>query len=232
MKIAIVDDNPNDAAHLKTYVEEYFQETKEKYSIDVFQRGLNFLDQVKQLYDMVFLDIDMPVIDGLEVSKKLRGLDEEVDIVFVTNYASLAINGYEVSASGFLVKPVKKNSVYQIFEKYKSKYNRNKEPKKLLIKADGKYKVLRIEEIYYLEVMKHDVTIHAKDGDYIIRGVLRELEAELAPFDFAMCSNCYLVNLHYVDSLDTDNVYINDAVLSISKSRKKEFTKKFLESIS
>ncbi len=231
MKIAIVDDNPRDTERLKNEIDAYFKEKTLKYTIDLFERGLNFLDNVKQLYDVVFLDIDMPVIDGLEVSKKLRGLDHEVDIVFVTNYASLAINGYEVSASDFLVKPVKKVEVYHCIDKLIEKHNRHLKEKRLVVKSEGQYVVIKVNEIYYIEVMKHDVTFHTKRGDYVTRGVLRELENELSSFSFAMCSNCYLVNLNYVDSIDGDEVIVNKEALGISKSRKKEFMTKFFNSI-
>ncbi len=70
-----------------------------------------------------------------------------------------------------------------------------------------------------------------KDGDFTIRGSLKELEAELSPMDFAECSNCYLVNLRYVDSLSGDTCLVKGVELPISKTRKKDFTSKFLDSI-
>jgi CheY-like chemotaxis protein len=72
MKIAVVDDNPNDANHLLEALSSYEKWEDGKPEIEVFPRGIKFLDQFKQLFDVVFMDIDMPVMDGLEVSKKLR----------------------------------------------------------------------------------------------------------------------------------------------------------------
>ena len=231
MKIAVVDDNPNDANHLLEALSSYEKWEDGKPEIEVFPRGIKFLDQFKQLFDVVFMDIDMPVMDGLEVSKKLRELDNDIQIVFVTNYASLAINGYEVAASDFLVKPVTKDGVYRCLDKIQAKVQDKKKGKRIIVKVKHGYQAVNVAEIFYIEVMKHDVTFHCKDGDFTIRGSLKELEAELSPMDFAECSNCYLVNLRYVDSLSGDTCLVKGVELPISKTRKKDFTSKFLDSI-
>jgi DNA-binding LytR/AlgR family response regulator len=117
LNIAIVDDNQDDRTRLSTYVSEYLNLIGEKFTLSLYERGLNFLDDFKKLFNVVFLDIEMPVMNGLEVSKKLRELDANVSIIFVTNFGSLAINGYDVQALDFLVKPVKSLDVKECLKK-------------------------------------------------------------------------------------------------------------------
>jgi DNA-binding LytR/AlgR family response regulator len=117
LNIAIVDDNQDDRTRLSTYVSEYLNLICEKFTLSLYERGLNFLDDFKKLFNVVFLDIEMPVMNGLEVSKKLRELDANVSIIFVTNFGSLAINGYDVQALDFLVKPVKSLDVKECLKK-------------------------------------------------------------------------------------------------------------------
>jgi DNA-binding LytR/AlgR family response regulator len=112
-----VDDNQDDRTRLSTYVSEYLNLICEKFTLSLYERGLNFLDDFKKLFNVVFLDIEMPVMNGLEVSKKLRELDANVSIIFVTNFGSLAINGYDVQALDFLVKPVKSLDVKECLKK-------------------------------------------------------------------------------------------------------------------
>jgi DNA-binding LytR/AlgR family response regulator len=104
-------------SRLSTYVSEYLNLIGEKFTLSLYERGLNFLDDFKKLFNVVFLDIEMPVMNGLEVSKKLRELDANVSIIFVTNFGSLAINGYDVQALDFLVKPVKSLDVKECLKK-------------------------------------------------------------------------------------------------------------------
>ena len=96
--VSIVEDSEKDARRLKKYVERYAEELGEIVEINLHWDGLDFLKSYKLDADLVFLDIEMPLFNGLEVSQKLREIDRDVNIVFVTNMAQYALKGYKVGA--------------------------------------------------------------------------------------------------------------------------------------
>lgn len=230
LKVAILDDTIGDIERLKNLLIQYSNNHFHQITVDVFNRGIIFLDNVKKMYDIVFFDIDMPVINGLEVAKKLREYDDKVAIVFVTNLASLAINGYEVNALDFLVKPVSYNQLEMILDKCIKKKMSFKS-KRIMIKIKNGYKAIETDKIMYVEVKKHDLIFNTSEGIFETRGVLKELEKNLENKKFVKCNSCYLVNLDYVNSIVGDDVIIKNEKLQISRSKKKEFIEAFLDNL-
>ena len=105
-KVAIVEDDRVASDTLKEYIERFAAEKNEKIEAEVFEDGLKFIGGYKPVYDIVFMDVVMPGINGIETAKKLREIDNGVVLVFITSMAQYAINGYEVDAADFLLKPV------------------------------------------------------------------------------------------------------------------------------
>ena len=106
VRIAIVEDTQTDSKTLMRYVKEYTRLVNVEVEISVFDNAVKFLDKYTPKFDIVFMDIEMPYINGMEASKKLRELDQKVILIFVTNLAKYAIKGYEVQAFDFVVKPI------------------------------------------------------------------------------------------------------------------------------
>ena len=104
--IAIVDDDENIRQQLQSYLKKYTENFGEDFVVSEFSIPEAFLTNYKSNYDVVFMDIDMPGMNGLQAAKRLRELDEKVVLIFVTNLAQYAIKGYEVAATDFVVKPV------------------------------------------------------------------------------------------------------------------------------
>ena len=106
MKIAVVDDSPRDLQLIKGYVERYFKEKGGDYQVWTFENGLDFLDEEKLSFDIVFMDVEMPHLNGIETARNFRKRDKMAVLVFITNMAQYAIHGYEVDAIEYMVKPV------------------------------------------------------------------------------------------------------------------------------
>ena len=229
LKIALVDDNELDAKRLETAILQHLADLDVKVSIDLFTRALNFIEDKRNVYDVIFLDIDMPFMSGMECAHKLREEGNKVPIIFETNYSSLAIDGYSVNALGFIVKPVKQEDVNDVLDKLLDKMKDEADETKIVIKVKSGYQSIALNEIKYIEVNIHDIFYHCKNGIYQSRGVLKEIEKEFPSEKFVGCSNCYLVNLDAIDSIVKNDVKIGDEYLKISKNKKKAFIQAYLK---
>lgn len=228
LKAAIVDDSETDRAHLRSLLETYGNGIH--IAVEEFHSGNSFLDKVKLGFDLVFFDIDMPEMDGITLANRLRAIDKDILIVFVTNLGSYALQGYAVNAFDFLVKSIAKEDVQRTIERA---IERKREPdqRKILLKIHGGYQALLVSEIIYVEIRGHDLTFHATSGEFSSKGGLREVEEELSASRFARCNNCFLVNLDFVQAIEKDEVVLPNGRLPISRNKKKEFVTRFLEGI-
>lgn len=229
INIAIVDDNELDASRLENSIISYCKNNNIPFNINKCSRAINFLEEFDDSYDCIFLDIDMPIMDGMECAYKIREKSPKVNIIFETNYSSLAIRGYGVSALGFLVKPVKQVDVDNILEKVLNELEKEKDETKIVIRVKSGFQTIRLSEIKYIEVDMHDIYYHCVNGDYLSRGVLKDIEISINSEKFAKCSNCYLINLDYVESIIKDDVKIDNKLLKISRNKKKQFINAYLK---
>lgn len=229
MKIAIVEDNKTHSDTLVDYIHKYADETKSVFKVSTFSDGLYFLDSYKSGFDIVFLDINMPFIDGLETAKRLRQIDRYTCLIFITEHASYAINGYEVKAFDFILKPVEYFKFRSKFTKAIEMVNRN-DLGKICLKAKDFIRMIKIMDICYVESVKHKIIYHLLNEDLELWDTLDYVESILPVDFFARCGKSYLVNLTYVDSVKGNEVYLcNNAILPISKLKKKEFVKRLTD---
>lgn len=158
LRIAICDDDVSVTAKIEDLIYQY--EHSNEFECDVYYGGKSLYDAIKtgELYDLIFLDIEMPNMDGIETAQQIRNVDKNALIIFVTSYTEYAIAAFEVKAFRFLQKPIQN----EIFEKYyneairtivkKAKYYR-------YIFKRNHYQVL-IEDILYFESKKRTIEIH------------------------------------------------------------------------
>lgn len=221
--IAIVDDDANIRQQLQSYLKKYTENFGEDFVVSEFSIPEAFLTNYKSNYDVVFMDIDMPGMNGLQAAKRLRKLDEKVVLIFVTNLAQYAIKGYEVAATDFVVKPLEYTKFEtKIARAIKLTDDRAKSPS-LLLRVEDKMVSIKMEDIRYVEVQGHNVYYHTSKDTYRIRGTLKESAAELDSNEFFMCAKCYLVNLAYVESVKGNVVTVAGQDITVSRPKKKEF---------
>lgn len=223
IKIAIVENEQGEAALMKEYIERYCREKEQRCSVSVFSNGLDFITGYRLGYDAVFMDIKMPLIDGMEAAEKLRAVDKDVLLIFVTNMAQLAIKGYKVNAMDFVVKPVSYFDFSLEMDKIFVEHDRRSKDF-IWVKYSGVFRRVDFEDIYYIEIMMHEVCMHTRTGTINFRGSLKSLEEQLDPKTFSRCNNCYVVNLQYVTEVKGDTVALeNGDCVHISRTRKKQF---------
>lgn len=222
MNIAIVDDEKEYVDVLKGYLERFREENHEVIQISVFYDALDIADEYQAIYDLIFLDIKMKHMDGLKAAGKIRQKDSKVILIFVTNMPQYAVNGYAFDAMDYVVKPM---SYYDFEFKMKKAVRIIKEraSRYILLNLDDGLRKIAVEQILYIEVVLHKITIHTDKGDFSCTGTLKEYEKLLDGYSFAKCNVCYLVNLHYVEEIRKNEVLIGENRLKISRPKKKEF---------
>lgn len=222
IRIAIVDDEPTSVEQLTDYLLQYQKERDEEISIVTFSDGDEIVENYKAEYDMILLDIEMRFMDGMTAAKEIRKIDPEVIIIFITNMAQYAINGYTVNATDYVLKPVSYFSFSQRLDKAISRINR-KVKKFIAIGIKGGTVKLYISDICYVESQGHRLIFHTLTEEYVTFATMKEIEEKLKDMDFFRCNKGCLLNLAYVDSVQDGCVIIKGERVVISRARKKEF---------
>ena len=224
-RIAIVEDNTKSAEKLKRYLKRFSQERDIPLKYSAFVNGIDFISDYKADFDVVLMDIEMPHMDGMTAARRLREIDEEVCLIFVTNLAHYAIEGYEVRAMDFLVKPVEYDNFSLKLQKALASRGRMQK-KELVVNNVIGIRRIRLDEIYYIEVMDHNLIYHTTGGNFSERGSIREKEDLLKDFGFA---HSFLVNLHYATAFSGGDVTVAGDRIPVGRTKKKDFLKRLTE---
>ncbi len=225
INIAIVEDEKKEQEFLIDSFKKLMNEKNLSINLQTFNSGEEFLFEFEyNKFDIVLMDIDLGEnkLNGLAVSKKMREIDNDVILIFITNLAQYAIDGYTVKAYDYIVKPF---SYYDFCLKINNIINSNlsDKNKKIVIKSDGKQIIIPIKNIYYIEVINHTLIYYTSNGDFSSSGSLSELSKSLSSNHFSLCNSCYLINLRFVESISGFFVIVHGKQLTISRPRKKSF---------
>lgn len=223
IRIAIVEDVAAEQKKLQNFVEHYLNKQKQASRIFLFSDGTEFLDDYPSELDIAFLDIEMRQMDGIRAAYKVREFDRRVQLLFVTNMAHLALEGYGVDAADFIVKPI----TYPVFSAHmdrlmdKLNYRRSR----FLMTRQGKETLcFNIREITYIESLNKKTILHQINQDIVYSlEPLYVLEKKLQEEPFFRCHNSFLINLDYVRTFNSAGVIVQDTLIPVSKYRKQEF---------
>ena len=172
---------------------------------------------------LLVMDLLLPGLDGFGAAEKIRAVDADAVLVFVTNMAQYAIKGYEVDALDYVLKPVSYGAFCTKLSRAIQRVQRRKGGQVALQLSGGGMQLLDTGDILYLETRNRMLYYHTATQEYAVRGSLAGAEKQLAAYHFARCNQCYLVNLQYVRGVENDFVQVGDARLEISRRQKAAF---------
>lgn len=215
MRIAVCDDEERFRSDIKKHIDKIYNSLD--VVVDSFSGGKELIAAFEvRPYDLVFLDIEMPEMDGITLAKKLRSLSEKINIVFLTGHVEYALEGYEVNALRYLTKPVQEDKLKEVLRYVADKMT---EKRQLLIKADGEEYLLDVSDILYLEAQNQYIMIYTSDAEYLVRYNLTDYENELKSDGFFRTHRGYLVSLGKVKKLGKNEVIMEgNASVPVSRS--------------
>ena len=234
MKIAICDDEIYFAGKLREILMQYLEERHIDFEIELFSSGREFVELGVEMlqYQIIFLDINMKQMDGIETAKNVRAYTEESFVVFVTAYIDYSLEGYQVGASRYILKNNLdfREQIYEcmdaITKKMKCFLTR-----KIFRFQEGEKKI-RIENILYIESKLHKLEFNILEhglATYTMYGTLNELENELEEYPFLRIHQSFLVNLKYIKCVTGYKVVLsNGQELTVPRARYKTVKDTFI----
>ena len=200
MRIAICEDNEIHRDILEHLLNRYFSERPIHFELVPYQYGMNFLYDMEEgaYFDMAFLDIYMEDTMGNQIAHQLRAMGYQGEIVFLTASSDFAIEGYDVDASGYLLKPLD----YGKLEMVMDRITRNIAPSTYQIRQRSTVTKLSYHEILYIESSNSKCILHTESGGaYTVYKTLNTIEKELGDRRFLRCHQSFLVNMDHIKQI-------------------------------
>ena len=221
LRIAVVEDDAKDRELLVSQLRRYEAERGQRFELVEFADGEDLVTDYAANYDLILLDIEMTFMNGMRAARKVRQLDAEVPIVFITNAPQYAIEGYKVRAVDYVLKPI---SWFSFSESLSRALPARAEPREQITipLKDGRTR-LRVDRICYVEVRDHELIYNTLDGRFVTKGAIRDVESQLKAPRFFRCNRCYIVNLKYVEAYQGCDIRVNGDIIQVSRRQRKGF---------
>lgn len=221
IKLAICDDEETMVSDLKDRITGYLKMQSCQFEIDSFQDARSLL-QKDTHYDIIFLDIQMNGISGMEAAQKMRKAGKNSFLVFVTISPEYVYDAFEVEASDYILKPISPRRFSRTMDRILH-YISEQKNRCLSIQKGSYCKIVRFDDILYCEIINRIIYVHTKNEviDYYCK--IKELEKQLDPC-FFRCHRSYLVNLRFVNSCEKGMAHLeNSEQIPISRLKQQEF---------
>lgn len=224
MRIAVCDDDETAVSFLRELIESY---PKQKLSADGYSSGEDLL-RTGNIYDLIFLDIDMKGIDGIETARRIRIHDRKVKIVYVTSYKEYAGKAFSVHAFGYLLKPVKQEKIWkQIEDALLWQEEEAPEVKQVEFTAVEGLVRLPVDMIYYFEYQNRRIYMKAKDITYEMRGKISDIACRMEEYGFSVPHKSFVVNLYHVKNIKGYEILMmNGERIPLSQKQAVQFKEK------
>ena len=202
------------------------------YEIDTYLSGKDFLHNNKIFeYDVIFLDINMPEINGLEVARKIRENRPDVLLVFITAFMDYALEGYKMEVIRFLLKDMLEEMLPECVETVIRKLSL--QARKIKYNFMEGQKELPVDSIYFIESQRHKLIFHVLDSklvQYSLYGKLDDVGTDLLPYGFLRIHKSFLVNTKYIQNIVNYKVQLNSGmILPVPRERFTKIKERYYE---
>lgn len=223
IRVGVVEDDGAHRDAILAHLARYQDDRDARFDVRAYADGSAVIADYRSDLDLLLLDIEMPQVDGMTAAKRIREVDDDVVIVFITNAPQYALTGYEVRALSYLLKPVAYGAFRQELDRVLQQLSR-RERRTLLFTSGGAHHRVDVADIVFLESAGHRVLVHTTSESLPVVSSLKAMEAELDGAGFARCNSGYLVALRHVVAVDQQQCRLRDGrTLQISRPRRKAF---------
>ncbi|RDY27731.1 DNA-binding response regulator [Romboutsia weinsteinii] len=228
INIAICEDEKETQRLIEDYLDNILKNINIAYEIQKYSLGEELLEGNLKDIDILLLDIQMGQINGMDTARKIREVDNKMEIIFITSLIDYVQEGYEVRAYRYLLKPIESEEL----EKHITtciKEIENKNDYILIKNKSNTYKIYS-SEVTYVEVQKKDMLIHTINKTFDVKYSLEKIEKDINQDKFVRCHKSFLVNLSYVENIKTNTIILESGEeVPVSRYRYKDIKEKFLK---
>lgn len=233
MRIAVCDDNPQELERIKGLLDAYRQDTMSGLVYKTYTDGLSLLEDMREgSFDLLLLDVMMPLINGMQVAHEIREFDDQVKIVFLTTSPEFAVESYAVGAFFYLLKPASRETLFPVLDKLVRASHNSQEG--LMVKFRSGISKILFSRLACVEVMNKTLRFHLTDGS------VRELIAPLAEYEGALLQRpefikvhrAYIVNLMQIQEMRTvDILTYSGVVVPVSRRLYAQVRKAYMDQL-
>ena len=221
INIGICEDELHYRVNIKDMLGDILSTYSINYKIYEFSSGEELLSNYPKDLDILIMDIQMKIINGMDTARKIREFDQNLEIIFMTSFSEFMQEGYEVKAYRYILKPISERKISRnilpcINEVMKKKNNY------LTINVKNYVDRIKIDSIVYIETDRPNILIYTNDNKYTTKMSISKIDKILREHGFFRCHNSYIVNLKLVESMNSNTLKIGEKYIPISKYRVKE----------
>ena len=219
LRIGICDDSQEARFVLRSTLEKLAEEQNTEDEIYEFSSGEGLLKWMKNHrgeLELIFLDIEMRGMNGMETARRLRETDETMQLVFVTGYADYVFDGYSVGAAGYILKPFSKEAIGNVARQCRERLKKERDRYFICRSGEIYYRIAK-KDILYFESDRRKVHCVTEGKTYQFYGKLDEVQAAVGE-DFIRIHQRYLINPEFVEQVEGSRIILRGRALPVSRS--------------
>jgi len=227
IRVIIVDDDEL----CISVIEDMISQLDDFICIETFQNALDAYNYLEANdVDVVFLDVEMPKMGGIELLKNLK---KSPMVVMITSHEEFALESYEYNVTDFLKKPAEWSRFLKTIEKIRKEFLdlaaqllESSDQEHVFIKTDSKLVQLNLSQVLWVEALGNYIRVHTEEDKYTVLSTMKEIEAKLPAKDFIRVQRSFIIRVDKVKAIEDNYIIIKDKEIHIGKSYKEDFNKR------